>query len=53
MFCVAWFAHRESLEHHHEGIADGLQLRGYDGQYGHVDPVELVKTTPRPALTHA
>ena len=46
-------AHVELLELEDEGVADGLQLCGDDGQDRHVDTVELVKTSPCSALTHS
>ena len=45
--------HVELLEVEDEGVTDGLQLRGDNGQDGYVDTVELVKTSPRSALTHS
>ena len=44
-------AHVELLEFEDEGVTDGLQLGGDDGQDRHVDTVELVKAPPGPALT--
>ena len=38
---------------HYQGISNGRQLGGNNGQHGDVDSVELVKATPGSALTQS
>ena len=44
-------AHVKGGESLDEGVADGLQLGGYDGDHRDLDTVELVKAAPRSTLT--
>lgn len=34
----------------HESIADGLDLRGDDGEHGCINPIEFVKASPGSTL---
>ena len=40
----------ESGEVHHEGVPDGIELRGDDRQHGDIDTVELIEASPGTAL---